>query len=320
MILSCGEALIDMVPVRVPGKGECFFPCPGGSPYNTAIAIGRLGVPVQFLGKFSTDFFGDTLINRLVQNHVGVDFIARSHEPSMLAFVKLAGGQEPQYTFYTQGTANRSFSDRDIPPQFPPEIRCILFGSIAMTMEPIASAIEFLVSRENMQGGTGPVISFDPNIRPFMIQNRDLYIRRMAGWFAASAIVKISVVDLRFIYPDFELEKSLQNILSLGPRLVITTLGADGALALFRRDKGGVIRAEAPVVDLPVIDTIGAGDTFHGAFLSYLVRHDKMSLSALSSLSEDEVYEALCFANKAASLVCSKQGAEPPFLEDVLSL
>jgi fructokinase len=320
MILCCGEALIDMVPVKVTGKGECFFPCPGGSPYNTAITIGRLGVSVQFLAKLSTDFFGNILINRLVQNHVGIDFITRSDHPSTLAFIKLSEGQEPQYAFYTQGTADRSFSDRDIPPQFPPENKCILFGSIAMTMEPIASTVETLIFREKDRGESSPVISFDPNIRPFMIQNKDVYIRRMERWMAASTIVKISVADLHFIYPDFELGKSLQNILSLGPRLVIATLGKEGALALLHKDNGSVIRAQAPVVDMPVIDTIGAGDTFHGAFLSWLERYEKMSRPALSALSEHELYEALYFANKATSLVCSKQGAEPPFLDEVLSL
>jgi fructokinase len=324
MILSCGEALIDMVPGEFSSAAkdhrDCFFSCPGGSPYNTAIAIGRLRQPVQFLGKLSTDFFGDTLINRLVQNNVGLDFITRSNQHSTLAFIKLAEGKEPQYIFYTEETADRSLSGEDIPPQLPPEIRCILFGSIAMTMEPTASAVEALIFREKARGESGPVISFDPNIRPFMIQQRDAYIRRMKKWIAASSIVKISAADLSFIYPALELEKAIQTILALGPRLVVTTLGAEGAAAMLRRNNGSVIRVQAPVVDLPVIDTIGAGDTFHGAFLSRLEQNGTMSVSALDSLSEQELYDTLYFANKAASRVCSKQGAEPPFLDEVVSL
>jgi fructokinase len=327
MIFCCGEAIIDMVPGTISGAagntakdlGDGFLPCPGGSPYNTAIAIGRLRQPVQFLGRLSTDFFGDTLIDRLVQNQVGVDFITRSDQHSTLAFVKFAEGKEPQYIFYTEGTADRSFSDQDIPPRFPPEIRCILFGSISMTMEPIASAVESLIFRETARGA-GPVISFDPNIRPFMIRDKAAYVRRMEKWMAASSIVKISAADLSFVYPNLELKQALQKILALGPRLLITTLGAEGATAILRRNDNSVIRAQAPIVDLPVVDTIGAGDTFHGAFLSWLEQNGKMSLSALASLSEQELYDALYFANKAASLVCSKQGAEPPFLDEVLSL
>jgi fructokinase len=317
MILCCGEALIDMVKGTVPGRGDCFIPCPGGSPYNTATAIGRLGVPVCFWGKLSTDFFGDMLINRLAQNHVSTDFISRSDGHSTLAFVNITADSEPRYVFYTEGSADRSLSIQDIPFKLPSGIRCILFGSISMTMEPIASAVEALVVRERGRGNPAPVISFDPNIRPFMISDRDIYMRRLEIWLASSTIVKISVADLRFIYPDSEPEQSLQKILALGPRLVIVTLGAEGAAALLRREDGGLIRAKAPVVELPVVDTIGAGDSFHGAFLSWLELKGKMSYSALGSFSEQELYDALYFANKAASLVCSKQGAEPPSMAEV---
>jgi fructokinase len=317
MILCCGEALIDMVKGTVPGRGECFIPCPGGSPYNTAIAIGRLGVPVCFCGKLSTDFFGDMLINRLAQNHVSTDLITRSDGHSTLAFVNITADSEPEYVFYTEGTADRSLSIQDIPSKLPSEIRCILFGSISMTMEPIASAVEALVSRERKRENSAPVISFDPNIRPFMVKDKNTYIRRLETWMASSTIVKISIADLSFIYPDLEPEKSLQKILTLGPRLVIVTLGAEGAAALLRREDGGFIRVKAPVVELPVVDTIGAGDTFHGAFLSWLKLKGKMSYSALVSLSEQDLYDALYFANKAASLVCSRQGAEPPSMAEV---
>jgi fructokinase len=309
-----------MVSGTVPGRGVCFFPCPGGSPYNTAIAIGRLGAPVQFLGKLSVDFFVDMLINRLVQNHVGTDFITRSDGHSTLAFVNITKDNEPQYIFYTEGTADRSLSIQDISFKLPSGISCILFGSISMTMEPIASSVESLISVEKNRGDFAPVISFDPNIRPFMIGDKDTYIRRLETWLASSTIVKISAADLSFIYPDLELEKSLQKILAMGPRLVIVTLGAKGAAALLRRKDGSFVRAKAPVVDLPVVDTIGAGDTFHGAFLSWLELEGKMSHSALGSLSEQDLYEALYFANKAASLVCSKQGAEPPSMAEVTAI
>jgi fructokinase len=317
MILCCGEALIDMVKGAVPGGGACFIPCPGGSPYNTAIAIGRLGAPVCFLGKLSTDFFGDMLINRLAQNHAGADFITRSDGHSTLAFVNITADSEPEYVFYTEGAADRSLSIQDIPLTLPSGISCILFGSISMTMEPVASAVEALVFREGRRGNPAPVISFDPNVRPFMINDKNAYIRRLETWLASSTIVKISLADLRFIYPGLEPEKALQKILDSGPRLVIITLGAEGAVALLRREDGSLIRAKAPVVELPVVDTIGAGDTFHGAFLSWLELKGKMSCSALVSLSEQNLYDALYFANKAASLVCSKQGAEPPSMAEV---
>jgi fructokinase len=165
-----------------------------------------------------------------------------------------------------------------------------------------------------------PVISFDPNIRLFMIKERDAYLKRVEKWIAASTITKISAEDLDFIYPKQDHEKALQKILAMGPRLAICTLGPKGALALLRRNDGTVTRVSAPVVDLPVMDTIGAGDTFHGAFLSWLEIKGKMSRSALANLSETDLYDALFFANKAASIVCSRRGAEPPTLREVQAL
>ena len=193
MILCCGEALIDMVP-----SGEVYRPCPGGSPYNSAIAIGRLGVPVSFIGRLSRDFFGETLIKRLEENGVKTDMIARSDQTTTLAFVKLAQGEEPQYAFYTEGSADRSLSLQDLPEKLPAKASCILFGSISMTMEPIASTIESLVKRES----ANLVVSLDPNVRPVMIRDKETYVRRLEGWISSSTIVKISGADMDFVYPN----------------------------------------------------------------------------------------------------------------------
>jgi len=325
MIICCGEALIDMIRTPVPGSGEAFLPLPGGSPYNTAIAIGRLGVPVKFLGRFSTDFFGEILIKRLRGNRVGDDLIIRSGQNTSLAFVKLEKNKEPQYVFYIEGTADRSLKTEDLPPKLPVDTRCILFGSISMTMEPIASAIEALILREGTRKSAdqmdgAPILSFDPNIRPFMITDRAAYIERFEKWIANSTIAKISSGDFEFIYPKLEAEKALQKILAMGPRLAICTLGTKGALALLRRNDGSVTRVSVPVVSLPVVDTIGAGDAFHGALLSWLEMKGKMSRSALVNLSEIELHDALFFANKAASIVCSRRGAEPPTKREIESL
>ena len=325
MIICCGEALIDMVRAPVPGSGEGFLPLPGGSPYNTAIAIGRMGVPVKFLGRFSTDFFGETLVKRLRNNRVGDDFIIRSNQNTTLAFVKLEKGKDPQYVFYAEGTADRSLRTEDLPPKLPEDTRCILFGSISMTMEPIASTIEALILREGTRKSAdqmdgAPIVSFDPNIRPFMIKDRAAYIGRFEKWIAASTMTKISAGDFEFLYPKLEAEKALQKVLTMGPRLAICTLGTKGALALLRRNDGSVTKISAPVVNLPVVDTIGAGDAFQGAFVSWLEIKGKMSRSALVNLSETELYDALFFANKAASIVCSRRGAEPPTRREVENL
>ena len=324
MIVCCGEALIDMVPEKNATGQEVYVPCFGGSPYNTAIAAGRLlgrsgGRPrTAFLSRLSRDFFGEDLARHLERNNVSTELAARSDETTALAFVKLEAGKEPAYIIYTEGTATRAFSLSDLPASLPPEADCLLFGSISLTMEPSAVTIENLVFRESARAG-GPVISHDPNVRPMMIQDRDAYVRRFEGWVRASTIVKISAADFDFIYPGLGLEQSVEKILGMGPLLAAVTLGADGAMALLKKD-GGLVRASAPVVDLPVADTIGAGDTFHGAFLAWLENNGFMSRAALGGLTESRLREALIFANKAASIVCSRKGANPPVLSEVEAL
>jgi len=325
MIVCCGEALIDMVRIKTSTSEEVFLPLPGGSPYNTAIAIGRLNVPVTFLGRFSSDFFGEILIKRLRANRVGDELIKRAVQNTSLAFVKLEKGKEPRYVFYTEGTANCSLSMEDLPPALPPETRCILFGSIAMTVEPIASSIEALILREGARKSAdqmdgAPVLSFDPNIRSFLITDHNAYLRRFEKWIAASTIAKISSSDFKFLYPGLQPEQALQKVIAMGPRLAICTLATKGALALLRRNDGSVTRVSVPGISLPVVDTIGAGDAFHGALLAWLEMKGKMSRSALVNLSEADLYNALLFANKAAAIVCSRRGAEPPTRKEIQSL
>jgi fructokinase len=315
MILCCGEALVDMVPFAMEDAegGEGYRPCPGGSPYNSAIAIGRLGVPVDFVGRLSHDFFGQMLIRRLAANGVGTSRIVRSRQPSTLAFVKLAHGAEPQYAFYVTDSADRSLSLADLPAELPMDVRCILFGSISMTMEPVASTVEALVMRETARR----VISFDPNVRPVLVPDRGAYVRRMEGWFALSTIVKISAADLDYVYPHLDLDAAVDRVLSCGPALIAITLGSDGALAVGSRSTGGRFRATATAIKVPVVDTIGAGDTFHAALLAWLELHGRMSRSAIAELPEHELGAALLFANKAAALVCTRRGAEPPTMAEL---
>ena len=314
MILCCGEAVIDMVQASVPGLGEVFLSLPGGCSYNTSIAIGRLGVPAAFLGRLSTNFFGELQVKRLRENHVRDDLVIRCNQNPVLAFIKEEKGREPQYAFYDEGAADSALSTEDLPP-LPADTTCIVFGSISMSMEPIASTIEKLILNEAQRK---TVIAFDPNIRPLMIKDRDAYMKRFETWIRVCTIAKISGEDFAFIFPNTEPEETLRKTIDLGARLAIVTLGPQGAIAMLRRDDGSVIRINAQAAHInKVADTVGAGDTFHGAFLAWLETRGKMSPNSIAHLSETELYNALVFANKAASIVCTRHGAEPPFLEEV---
>jgi fructokinase len=141
MIICCGEALVDMVPEKNTGGRDVYVPCLGGSPYNTAIAAGRLLGKTKgknrtaFLTRLSRDFFGQELAENLERNNVSTELVARSDQTTTLAFVKLENGKEPAYIFYTEGAADRSLEPGDLPPKLPPETTCLQFGSISMTME-----------------------------------------------------------------------------------------------------------------------------------------------------------------------------------------
>jgi fructokinase len=203
-----------------------------------------------------------------------------------------------------------------MPNPLPDAVRCLLFGSIAMTMEPSASAIESVIFRE-YAGSAGRLISLDPNIRPFMIPDREAYIRRFEGWLKAVHILKVSAEDLAYIYPDQDLPTALRRALSLGVRLVLLTHGSAGAVALLRKEDDEILRVKTAGRSVPVVDTIGAGDTFHGAFVAWLALYEHLAPDLVAALTEDELAQALAFANKAAALVCTRSGANPPTLAEL---
>jgi fructokinase len=317
MILCVGEAVIDMIRNPAVGLGEVFIPIPGGCSYNTSIAISRLGVPAAFLGRLSTNFFGEMQIKRLRENKVRDDLIIRRDQNPIMALIKVEEGKDPEYAFYIEGTADQGLSIEELPP-LPPDTSCIVFGSVSMTLEPLASTIESIIFKEAAKKKT--VIAFDPNIRPFAIKEKAAYLKRFEKWAAASTIAKISSEDFEYISPGVQPEEALQKIIGMGTRLAIITLGPNGSIAWLKRDDGSVIKASSPGIPVPnLVDTVGAGDTFHGAFLAWLERNGKMSYSDVINLTENDLHDALTFANKAAAFVCSRHGAEPPYLKEVTS-
>jgi fructokinase len=315
MILCIGEAVIDMI--RSPAQsGDVFLPIPGGCSYNTSIAISRLGAPAAFFGRLSTNFFGEMQINRLRENKVRDDLIIRRDQNPIMALIKVEDGKDPEYAFYIDGTVDQGLSADEMPP-LPAGTSCIVFGSVSMALEPIASTIESVIFKEAAKKKI--VIAFDPNIRPFAIKDRQAYLKRFEKWAAASTIAKISAEDYEYIFPGAKPDEALRKTIDLGARLAIITLGADGSVAMLRRDDASVLKVSAPGIPVSnIVDTVGAGDTYHGAFLAKLEMSGKMSYGDVVNLSENDLRDALVFANKAAAIVCSRHGAEPPYLKEIL--
>jgi fructokinase len=311
MIVAIGEALIDLVPADGP-NGDALLPCPGGSPYNTAIAAARLGAGAAFIGRLSTDPFGERLYARLAANGVGEAFISRTDRPTSLAVVQLNARREARYAFYLRGTADASLSPADLP-DVPDAVEAILFGSISLVLEPLGSAVAALVRREAGRR----VLSFDPNIRPDLMADRAAYLARFEALAALAHIVKLSDADLAFLYPGAAPEAALSALEAAAPaaRLIALTRGADGA-TLVRRGPDGRRRLDRPARPTTVVDTIGAGDTFHAALAAFLSRLGRLSPERLGTLSDAELGAALDFAQAAAALVCARRGAEPPTLAE----
>lgn len=305
MIFVAGEALIDMAPTRQ-GDKAAFVAHPGGSPYNVAMGIGRLGEAVEFLGRFSTDGFGQLLRGHIGKSRVGLNHAVEGPELTTLALVTPTPTGE-FFSFYCQNTADTLLKPSDLPAQLPAGAM-LHFGSISLLLEPTASTLEGLMRREKGQR----LISLDPNVRPFLIHDPAAYIRRLEGWLDCADLVKVSEADLRWLYPGQSLEALAQEWKAHGAALVVVTMGGDGAFALHN---GGVVRVESPRVS--VVDTVGAGDTFMAGLLSWLHAHGFGSRAGLESLGPDQISQLLTFAAKVAAINCTRAGADPPWKEEL---
>mgnify|MGYP006295567789 CR=1 FL=1 len=308
MILHCGEALIDFIPVLDSDGNNAYKPAPGGSPYNSSIASARLGARAVFLGRVSRDFFGDQLVSNLEKNGVDTGHIIRTNQPSTLAFVKKTPTGEARYAFFVTDAADRGFVPEDIPEPLPADLSCIVFGSISLIPDPVSSTVLDLVERE----ADRLVISFDPNVRTVLLEDEEDYRRRVERAFAAATIVKISDEDLGWVNPGVDLQKAAEGLLGDRTKLVVVTLGAEGAFAITPRGVSSV-----GGVKTEVSDTVGAGDSFHSALLAWLSRKKKLTLEGVGALEKEEVEAMLGFAARVAAKTCSRPGADPPYLREV---
>ena len=307
MIVVCGEALVDMVPSAC-GLETGYVPRPGGSPANVAVGLGRLEVPVSFLGRVSGDPFGRLLRRHLSTNAVDLRFLSEGTEHTTLAFVERRPGAEEEYSFYSENSADRNLGPEELPETFGPEVRGLHFGSISLVLEPGATTLEKLMQREQ---GRLP-ISLDPNVRPFLIDDPATYRARLERLVATVDLIKVSAADLGWLYPGTSPARVAKDWLEQGPALVLVTLGSKGSLAQGRRASTSV--ASIPV---EVVDTVGAGDAFTGGALAWLHRSGRMDRALLAELAEPELAELLGYANRVSALTCTRAGADPPSLKEL---
>ncbi|MDX2677639.1 carbohydrate kinase family protein [Streptomyces sp. NY05-11A] len=300
MIVVAGEALIDLVPQGT-GALAGLQPALGGGPYNTAVALGRLGSPTAFCSRTSRDAFGDALLGRLRESGVDLSSVQRGAEPTTLAVATIDQNGSAAYSFYVDGTADRLFS---MPATLPAGTRAVSFGTCSLVLEPGASAYEELLRAAAAQG---LFTVLDPNIRPGLIPDADAYRARFKSWLPSVSLLKLSEEDAKW------LGGTPREWLSAGPSAVVITQGGDGLTAFTR---SGAVYA-VPGEEVDVVDTIGAGDTVNAALLHGLSARDALSPAALEGLGADGWGQLLRFAARAAAITCSRAGAEPPYASEL---
>jgi fructokinase len=299
MILVSGEALIDLIPD--PALEARYDAARGGSPYNVAIGLGRLGAPVSFVSRLSADANGEALAAALVADGVDLSLIARDPRPSMLAFIMRGTAKTgSRYSFYLDATAFDG--PWPFPPVWPAGARHLHVGSIAALDPRHGETVVAALADARAHATT----SFDPNIRPLVTPDRASVAALVERQVAQSTIVKASEEDLAWLYPGRPIEDTLAQWAKLGPRFCVATLGESGAIAYLGGER---LSVTAPKV--VVVDTVGAGDSFTSALLAAMDRDGGLGAGAPAP-SRDRLAAWLAFAAAASAITCTRKGSDPP--------
>jgi len=310
MILSCGDALIDFVPVAAADGREAVRPAVGGSCLNIAVGLARLEVPTGFVGGISTDLFGRMIAAHAAESAVDIGYATRSADHTTLAFVRIIAG-ESQYAFYDVGTASANWTYRPGSIAFD-GIEAVHIGSTTLVHDRGAREAAALIG-DARQAAT---ISFDPNCRPNLVQDLQAYQRRMSAFAESADIVRMSDVDFAYLHGEEAYAGRAAALIARGASLIVVTRGTKGALAWHCH--AGAIEVPAPAVD--VVDTIGAGDSFHAALLFALREQGCIDRTGLQAAGAPELRRALRFACECAAITCTRAGADPPRRNEVARL
>ncbi len=302
MITVTGEALIDLV-VDHDGRVDAQ---PGGGPFNAARTIGRLGLAPAFLGRLSADSFGRLLRASLDQDGVTLAVPEPADAPTTLAAVDVDEDGAARYRFYLAGTSSFALEYPLLSGSLPDGVTALHAGSLALVSEPIATSIERLIATDLPPDA---LVMIDPNCRPEVITDEQAYRSRLSRILRRADVVKASREDLGYLFPGMPAPAAAAALLGQGPALVLVTDGPRPARALM---PGHEVTAGVPAVQ--VVDTIGAGDAFGGAFLAWWSASE---LTRSDLHRPGPVKEALQAAAEVASLTSTRVGADPPWYAEV---
>ncbi|MEO8806852.1 MAG: carbohydrate kinase [Burkholderiaceae bacterium] len=306
MMMVCGEALLDVFAAGETRTGLALDASVGGSPFNVAVGLARLGQPVGFFSAISTGFAGERLMRALLAEGVDTRAVARLAAPTTLSLIGLDAHGVPSYAFYGEGCADRLLQAADMA-RVPQAVSAVNIGSYATVVEPTASALRALVEREHAKPGSRALIACDPNIRLNVEPDIQRWRDQLAWMLPRTDLFKVSEEDLELLQPGVVLDTFAAHALAQGVRAVVITRGGQGAVGWTAQG-----RVTTPPVPVTVVDTVGAGDTFQAALLTWLAEHGALNAQALGALSPEALRKALAFAAQAAAITCSRRGADMP--------
>jgi len=303
LFVVCGEALFDVFPGTPSDTGLTLEGRIGGSPFNVAIGLARLGEPVSYFGTLSRDVFGEQLLRVLRAEGVHTESTQRSDAPTTLCIVGLDARGVPSYTFHGERGADRDLTHAALD-AIPASARAFHFGSYSMVVEPAATTLRALAEREHRRR----LIAYDPNVRLHVEASRDRW-RDVLQWMVPRThLLKVSEEDLGLLYPGVALPTLAARWIAEGVVLVVVTRGTTGAVAWTAK-----AQASRPARQVKVVDTVGAGDSFHAAMLAWLAEQEVLDPAALGALSTSALESILNFPSLAASITCSRRGAQLPY-------
>lgn len=278
---------MDLIPLS---DGQ-ITPLVGGGPANTAKALARLGASVNFIAGISTDSYGQMIKAEMDSSGVDLSLSLKSPLPTALAIASIDSNGLAKYEFELEGRSSFAFDSSWLPKGLP---LLLHIGSVATLLEPGATALL------NWARGLGVPIIFDPNIRPSIQGDRELYRRSVERWIALASVVKLSEDDLTWLYGNNESE-IINSWLSKGVELVVLTRAEKGL-----RGYASNLTLDIPAVSLEIVDSVGAGDTIGAVIAQALAQYGCSGL--ISNL--EQVLKRACLA---ASITCSRAGANPPW-------
>ena len=310
-VIALGELLIDFTMNGQSEQGNNMFEaCPGGAPCNVLALLNKMGKKTAFIGKVGKDQFGTLLRDTITE--AGIDasnLMVDENVNTTLAFVHTFPDGDREFSFYRNPGADMMLTADEVNPEVVKDTKVFHFGTLSMTHEGVREATKKAVETAK---ANGCLVSFDPNLRPPLWSCLDLAKEQMEYGFGKCDILKISDNEIQFVSGKEDYDEGIAYLQeTYNIPLILLTMGKDGSRAYY---KG--MRVERPGFSVKAIETTGAGDTFCGSSLNYLVDHD------FENLTEEQLGEMLTFANAAAALVTTKKGAikAMPVKEEVLEL